>query len=37
MNQFGCPATKAYIEHQLDLIDAYITDYYYQIQHLELL
>lgn len=34
---FGCPATQTYIEHELDLIDVYINDYYYNIHHLGLL
>lgn len=37
MKQFGCPATQSYIEHELDLIENYINDYYYNIHHLELL
>ena len=36
-NQFGCPAVQQYIDHELDLIECYINDYYYNIHHLELL
>lgn len=35
--QYGCPATQTIIEHQLDLIDNFINDYYYTIRSLELL
>lgn len=36
-NQFGVPATKHIIEHQLDLIADYINDCYDQIDYLEML
>jgi hypothetical protein len=35
--QFGVPATKHIIEHQLDLIADYINDYYHQIDYLDML
>lgn len=34
-NQFGCPATQAIIQHQIELIQQYVFDYYDQIDFIE--
>ena len=36
-NQYGCPATDAIIEHQIQLIQQYVYDYYDQIDFLDII